>query len=1494
MTEKLKAYFERINLFLDDDEQKYFANAAIENNIEYSNKNNKLRIFIAVDNFLPIHILYKIETAMTGNSFLPSKLNIIVRQHNVVDKELLWNYLEYIKTNKAEVISTGASLIQYDYVTYDATKKILNIAVANEMENKMLREHCEYYENKLKKYGFREITIKTYVDLEVKNKVAKMVEAGRNDELRRLERERKQNELAAVANAPQAAPAKKVVPNNNNYRNKTKITDQPAYEFLHDIEENAQNVVINACVFKKQMRVSKTGRKIFDIAVTDYKSSLQCLYFSKSDAWVAFDEVPSDFENSDELKEVAIGVGDWVAFKGNYTFSKFDNAYIFYIDSFQKIERRENKILDSETEKRIELHTHTKMSVMDGVSEAKDYIKMAADWDWTALAITDHTNVQTFPDAFAALKDVNKNRPEDKKLKLIYGSELTMMLDNVWYVKNPKGQSLRNAKFVVFDLETTGLSPEFDEIIEFGANIYNYKTGSSTRHDILIKPKNKISAFTTELTHITNDMLEDQDPIEVAFKKIFELISDGILVAHNANFDFNFLNVWAKRLGYGELTNTVIDTLTLARVLIPDAKNHRLGSVAKFYHIMYDEKIAHRADYDAEVLTHIFEYMWSDAKKMKPVDIDSDWNNFEPENRFENRNFTRTRGFHINVLAKNQTGLKTLYKMISVSHTKEFMGSPKIFQNTVNEFRHDNNILIGSSCVNGWIFEMARTGTIEMLRNAIAFFDYIEVQPLSVYKHLIQKGDLTPEQLKMFVKLIIDEAMAQNKLVVATGDVHYTTTDLKKIREIYIHTKGLGGVYHPLYDFKQRVTDFPEQHLRTTSEMLREWSWLEDSELIYNIVVRNTNVIADMIEKDISPVKTGSYPPVIENADVLLEETCYKNAHEMYGEVLPEIVEARLKRELGSIIKHGFAVVYWISHLLVKKSLEDGYLVGSRGSVGSSFVATTSNITEVNPLKAHYRCPKCKYSDFETPTEFKCGYDLPVKNCPNCNEVLIGDGHDIPFETFLGFDGDKVPDIDLNFSGEYQPRAHDFTKEIFGEDNVYRAGTISTVAEKTAFGYVRGYLEKTNPNFEAVPKVEIERLAALVAGTKRTTGQHPGGIIILPKEYEIEDFTPVNFPADDIKSSWKTTHFDFHSIHDNLLKMDILGHVDPTALRMLQDMTGVDPKTIPTNDENVYKLFTSTEQMNIKAEQIEGEKTGALGLPEFGTSFVRGMLRDTNPKTFADLVQLSGLSHGTDVYLGNAQTLIQNGTATISTVIGCRDEIMVYLMNKGLDSSLAFTIMESVRKGKGVRTEWITEMKKHDVPDWYIDSCTKIKYMFPKAHATAYVLMAYRVAWFKIYYPIEYYATYFSTRIDAFDLATAIKGENEVRAALREIRRKINAREIVTTKENQLISTYEVLLEMFARGIKIMNIDFNISDATKFIVWENKNGERVIYPPFNTIDSLGETVGISIVNARKEQSIKSVADLKRRTQVTQTQMAIFKKLNIVDSLVDDEQMSFDF
>lgn len=1486
MEEKLISIFDNLNIHFEQKELDTLdVNEAKLLKARVSKEKKKVYLTIEINQFLPVSIIGKIDEQIKKQE-VTTKINFQIRNAEF-DLTQIWAYIDFIKAKKAQQKGGAWTLIHESQTSFDQQSNLLKLTVNSNSEKIELTQEMKYLIAKLKQYGFANIKAEILIDQEANNLID--------------QQEEKYKKMALESQKQNISTNNKNDLRQNNYRREYGAIkwDEPSYNSLLDLEDNAQNIIIHGCILNLTIRNSKTGRKIYSLVVTDFDSSIKVVYFGKNEGTCLLDPLNEDELNADNAKEMEkdrLHVGDWIALKGRTGWSQFDNETVFTADSFKKIDKHRQVREDKAQEKRVELHTHTRMSVMDGITDAADYIKRADHWNWKALAITDHTNVQAFPDAFRELKAVNKKRKSENKepLKLIYGSELTMLSDNLWYVKNPKGVKLSQAKYVVFDLETTGLSPEFDEIIEFGASIYDYQTGNRTKIDLLIKPKNPLKVFTKELTHITDEMLEDKPMIEEAFKQIYEIIQDGILVAHNANFDFNFLQSYAKKLGYPPLENTVLDTLTIARSFYPELKNHRLGTVAKRTGILYDDKIAHRGDYDADVLTDIFEHLWSDVKKNIDLVYDYDWEKIHPENNLRNMNFVRNRGYHVTVLVKNQVGLKELYKIISQTHTNSLLGSPKIFQNKLKEWRDNQNLLIGTSCVNGEIFDLARTNTLDVLEEKIKFYDYVEVQPLSVYKNLLQNDTLTQSELERTIRIIIEAGKKANKLIVATSDAHYLDPELKVIREVYINSKGLGGVNHPLYDFKHRVKNFPDQHLRTTQEMLNEFQWLGDDQLVQEIVITNPLKISDLVDEDIQAVKSGTYDPKIENVNELLTQKCYEIAHKMYGEKLPEIVEKRLELELNSIIKHGFAVVYWISHKLVTQSLEDGYLVGSRGSVGSSFVARTSEITEVNPLKPHYRCLKCQYSDFDTPPEIKCGYDLPIKTCPQCQSELMGDGHDIPFETFLGFDGDKVPDIDLNFSGEYQPIAHNFTKKMFGENNVFRAGTISTVANKTAYGYVRKFFEE-NYRLEDQPRrVEVERLANLAEGVKRTTGQHPGGIIILPQEYEIEDFTPVNYPADDLGSSWKTTHFDFHSIHDNLLKMDILGHVDPTALKMLRDLTGVDPVTISTSDPKVYALFSGLSSLGLTAAQINNETTGAIGIPEFGTQFVRGMLKETKPKTFADLVQISGLSHGTDVWLGNAQNLIRNGLANISSVIGCRDDIMVYLMSMGLEPSVAFVIMEAVRKGQGLKPNWIEQLRSHNVPDWYIDSCQKIKYMFPKAHATAYVLMAYRIAWYKIYYPEEYYATFFSTRANAFELKTALLGYDATLQRLRELEDKASKKE-TNAKENDLIVTFEVVLEMMARGIKIKNIDFNRSLSNKFLVIaDEKTGEKVLYPPFNVIDSLGEAAADSIVDARKIKQFSSVIDLKTRTQITQTQLKIFEDLNITDSLSNDEQLTFEF
>ena len=1092
------------------------------------------------------------------------------------------------------------------------------------------------------------------------------------------------------------------------------------------------------------------------------------------------------------------------------------------------------------------------MSQMDAVSSVSALVGQAKKWGHKAIAITDHAVAQSFPEAFSAGKQ--------NDIKILYGVEANLVDDGVPIAYNSAHRKLADDTYVVFDVETTGLSAVYDTIIELAA--VKIKNGEIIdQFESFANPHKPLTATIINLTSITDDMLQDAPEVEAVLKRFHRWTEDAILVAHNASFDMGFLNVGYKKVGLEKAANPVIDTLELGRLLYPELKNHRLNTLAKKLDVELTQH--HRAIYDAEATGYIFLKMLRDAAE-KEIEYHDQLN----DHMGQGNAYQRSRPYHCTLLAQTDVGLKNLFKLISLAHLQYFYRVPRIPRSQIEKYRE--GILIGSACDKGEVFEgMMQKGPEEVEKKA-EFYDYLEVQPKEVYQHLMELELIKDEKsLEEIIENIVKLGDKLNIPVVATGNVHYLNPNDKVYREILVRSQGGAN---PLNRHK-----LPDVHFRTTDEMLDAFSFL-GKEKAKEIVVHNTNKIADMID-EVKPIKDELYTPKIEGAEDEIRNMSYKMAKQIYGDSLPEIVEARLEKELNSIIGNGFSVIYLISHKLVKKSIDDGYLVGSRGSVGSSFVATMTEITEVNPLPPHYICPNCKHSEFFNDGSVGSGFDLPDKNCPNCDAIYIKEGQDIPFETFLGFKGDKVPDIDLNFSGEYQPRAHDYTKVLFGEDYVYRAGTIGTVADKTAFGYVKGYQQDHNLQLRGA---EIERLATGCTGVKRTTGQHPGGIIVIPDYMDIFDFTPIQFPADDRKSEWRTTHFDFHSIHDNVLKLDILGHDDPTVIRMLQDLSGIDPKTIPTDDPEVMKIYSSTESLGVTEEQIMC-KTGTLGIPEFGTRFVRQMLEDTKPTTFSELVQISGLSHGTDVWLGNAQELIHNKICTLPEVIGCRDDIMVYLIYQGLEPSLAFKIMESVRKGKGLTEDMETEMRKNEVPEWYIDSCKKIKYMFPKAHAAAYVLMGVRVAYFKVHHPILYYAAYFTVRAEDFDLDSMAKGSNSIRAQIEEI----NAKGLeASNKEKNLLTVLELALEMCERGFSFQTVDLYRSSANEFII----DGNSLI-PPFNAIPGLGTNAAFNIVKAREEGEFLSKEDLQKRGKVSKTILEFLDQQGCLESLPDQNQLS---
>ncbi|WP_298471198.1 PolC-type DNA polymerase III [uncultured Psychrobacillus sp.] len=1216
----------------------------------------------------------------------------------------------------------------------------------------------------------------------------------------------------------------------------TPLKKEEASVEIRSIQDEERRVTIEGFVFDVEVKELRSGRSLLTAKVTDYTDSILVKMFSR------------DKEDAGMMERLKKGM--WIKVRGSVQNDTFVRDLIIMAQDMCEI----NPVLryDTAKEKRVELHMHTPMSQMDAVSSVSALVSQAAKWGHQAVAITDHANVQSFPEAYAAGK---KNG-----IKILYGLEANLIHDGVPIAYDEQHIPLEDAIYIVFDVETTGLSATYDKIIELAA-VKMQNGNIIDKFERFANPHHALSATTIELTGITDDMVRNAPEIEDVIRDFHEFIGDGIIVAHNASFDMGFLYEGYRKCGIDHFDHPVIDTLELARFLHPEMKTHKLGTLAKKFNIELTQ--AHRAIFDCEATGYLLLHLLKEAEE-KNIHYHDDFN----KHIGQGDSYKRARPSHCTILAVNDEGLKNLFKLVSLSHTTTFYRVPRIKRSVLQ--KHRAGLIIGSGCDRGEVFEGLMQKPLEKVEEIASFYDYLEVHPKEVYAHLIEMELVRDEwNLEDIIRKLIKVGKKLGKPVVATGNVHYLHENDAMFRKILVNSQGGAN---PL-----NRHELPKVHFRTTNEMLDAFSFLGE-ELAKEIVITNPNKIADSIE-DIKPIKDDLYTPKIEGADEEVRELTYTKAREIYGENIPEIVEARIEKELTSIIGHGFAVIYLISHKLVKKSLDDGYLVGSRGSVGSSLVATLMDITEVNPMPPHYVCPNCKHSVFFQDGSVGSGFDLPNANCEKCDTPYVKEGQDIPFETFLGFKGDKVPDIDLNFSGEYQPIAHNYTKELFGEEYVFRAGTIGTVAEKTAYGYVRGYMNDNNINLRGA---EIDRLVQGCTGVKRTTGQHPGGIIVVPDYMDIYDFSPIQFPADAQDSEWKTTHFDFHSIHDNLLKLDILGHDDPTVIRMLQDLSGIDPKTIPTDDPEVMKIFSGPESLGVTTEQIDC-KTGTLGIPEFGTRFVRQMLEETKPSTFSELVQISGLSHGTDVWLGNAQELIQAGTCQLSDVIGCRDDIMVYLIYQGLEPSLAFKIMESVRKGKGLTPEFEAEMKSKGVANWYIESCKKIKYMFPKAHASAYVLMAVRIAYFKVHFPILYYAAYFTVRASDFDLISIVNGSHTIRAKLDEI----NAKGLeASNKEKSLATVLELSLEMSERGIKMQKIDLYKSKAHEFTIEGN-----TLIPPFDAVPGLGTNVAVQIVNARKNGEFLSKEDLQQRGKVSKTIIDYLDAMGCLEGLPEANQLS---
>ncbi|MGF2054051.1 PolC-type DNA polymerase III [Vagococcus fluvialis] len=1400
-------------------------------------KKSKLWEFhILFSDILPFTLYKEFYNCLTVAFQSIANIKLTIQSNNPkFDNQILQDYwLEVLKDE-----SCGTPVVKQrlsNQMPFIDDQQVVLLVENEGMIDYISQQYAPIIVDSYQKFGFPKFKFQPRMD---EQKAAEIKKAFDERQREQTEQMMKQAAQAIEKNEQQQKQKAEVAPLSGPIQLGRSIPADEVITSMGHITEEERRVTIEGYVFSKEVRDLRSGRKILIIKMTDYTSSFSVKKFSNNDKDVAVFE--------------AIKEGSWLKVRGSIQEDTFMRDLVMNCQDLIEVKHAERKDTAPENQKRVELHAHTNMSTMDAVSSATALVTQAAKWGMPAIAITDHAGAQAFPDAYHA--------GQKNGVKVLFGLEANVVDDGVPIAYQPKHVLLTDATYIVFDVETTGLSAVYDTIIELAA-VRMHKGNVIDTFEQFIDPGHPLSQTTINLTGITDEMVRGSKSEKEVLTMFREFCGEDILVAHNASFDMGFLNTSYEKYDMPEAPNPVIDTLELSRLLHPEMKSHRLNTLSKKYNINLEQH--HRAVYDSEATGHL---CWIFVKKAKE-DFGVEYHDEFNQHIGEGDAYKRARPFHVTILAKTQDGLKNLFKLISMSNVNYYYRVPRIPRSKLNELRE--GLLIGSACSSGEIFEAMMQKGVDEAKKRAKFYDYIEIMPKPVYAPLIS-AELVKnnEDMEDIIQNLVQIGEDLNKPVVATGNVHYINEEESIYRKILINSMGGANPLnrHPLPDVK----------FRTTNEMLEEFAFL-GKEVAQKVVVDNTHLIAEMCE-EVVPVKKDLYTPKIEGSEDEITNLSYSEAHRLYGEELPEIVVKRIEKELKSINGNGFSVIYLISQKLVHKSLQDGYLVGSRGSVGSSFVATMTGITEVNPLPPHYRCPECKYSEFFEDGSYGSGFDLPEKECPTCGARLFKDGHDIPFETFLGFHGDKVPDIDLNFSGVYQSTAHNYTKVLFGEDYVYKAGTIGTVADKTAYGFVKGYERDNNYNFRAA---EIDRLAKGSTGVKRTTGQHPGGIIVIPDYMDVYDFTPIQYPADDQTAEWRTTHFDFHSIHDNVLKLDILGHDDPTVIRMLQDLSGIDPKTIPTDDPEVMKIFAGPQVLGVEPDQIFS-KTGTLGIPEFGTKFVRGMLEQTHPTTFSELLQISGLSHGTDVWLGNADELIKRGEATLAKVIGCRDDIMVYLMHAGLEDGIAFKIMESVRKGKGIPDDWQKEMRDNNVPEWYIDSCLKIKYMFPKAHAAAYVLMALRVAYFKVHFPIIYYAAYFSVRADDFDIAAMSQGKEATKAAMKEIMDKgMDA----STKEKNLLTVLELANEMLERGFKFGMIDLYKSDAENFII----DGDTLI-APFRSVPSLGANVAKQIVIARNESKFLSKEDLANRGKVSKTIIEYMTENGVLKDLPDENQLS---
>ncbi|CAM3186350.1 PolC-type DNA polymerase III [Lactococcus hircilactis] len=1240
---------------------------------------------------------------------------------------------------------------------------------------------------------------------------------------------------------------------------------------MRSVSEFSTNgpVVFEGYVFKSELRTIKSRKTgninyLLEFEMTDYSSSFYIQKWVRTDQEIAL------------AKQIKAGL--WCRVRGNIQRDNFKNDLILQLNDLIEIPTQYVRE-DKAPEKRVEFHAHTHMSQMDAIETPEALVQLAHQFGHKAVAITDHGGLQSFPHAHQMGKKLG--------VKILYGVEANLVEDKIPIVLNEQDVNMFDATYVVFDVETTGLSAVHNDLIQIAA-VKMHKGNPIAEFNEFLNPGYHLSEFTTELTRITDEDVKNARPLYDVLVDFQKFCEGTILCGHNVNgFDVGFMNMNYVRNHLPRITQPVVDTYPLAQNLFPEMKRFGLGQLTKKFQINLGEN-HHRADSDAMATAMLFYRLLEEIRHIRQME----WTNLLDLNAklVSKDSFKRIRPKHMTLYAKTQEGLKNLFKLVSYSNVKYFSGVPRIPRTVLQENR--GGIIVGSACEVGEVFDAIMNKTFEETVEIAKFYDFIEVMPPALYRSLVVGGNFKNEkEVEQTIKDLIKVGKTLGKPVLATGNVHYLNPEDAIYREIIVRSLGLGAEINWTQGHGEHAKPLPlpEAHFRTTDEMLDAFHFL-DEKTAHDIVIKNPNEMADSFDLLI-PVRDDLYTPIMtfeggEGSEERIVRLAYEKAHELYGNPLPDLIDARLERELRSIVGNGFSVIYIIAQELVFRSNKRGYIVGSRGSVGSSLVATMIGITEVNPLPPHYTCPSCRYFEEHDDGSVGSGYDMPDKKCPQCGHQLKKDGHNIPFETFLGFKADKVPDIDLNFSGDDQPFAHLDVRDIFGEDYAFRAGTIGTVADKTAFGFVKGYARDYDQYYS---NAEIDRLAMGATGVKRTTGQHAGGIIVIPSYMDVYDFSPVQFPADDVNATWKTTHFDFHAIHDNILKLDILGHDDPTMIRKLQSLSGIVPQDIPMDDPEVYKIFTSTESLGVTPEQLNGVTLGTLGIPEMGTFTSMNMIAEAKPKNFADLLQISGLSHGTDVWSGNAQEIIRAGIADLSTVIGCRDDIMVYLIHKGLENGMAFTIMERVRKGMWFkiptdeREKYIEEMRAHDVPEWYIESCSKIKYMFPKAHAAAYIMMALRIAWFKVHQPIQYYCAWFSIRATAFDLSVMGAGLEAVKAKMKEIKEKgFDA----TNVETALNTTLELTNEMLERGYKFSKIDLYRSDALDFII----DGETLI-PPFITMDGLGENVAKQIVEARKEGEFLSKMELRKRGGVSQTIIEVLDNMGVLKGMPEDNQLS---